>query len=65
MTSPRALPAAPGRSPELDLGPRRALRGHIHHRNFANYRLRLLLHCGVDWQTPVTTALRGRLHASW
>jgi hypothetical protein len=21
-------------------------------RNFANYRLRLLLHCGVRWQTP-------------
>ncbi|GAA4744719.1 transposase [Actinomycetospora chibensis] len=34
-------------------------------RNFTNYRLRLLLHCGVDWQTPATTALRGRLHASW
>ena len=34
-------------------------------RNFANYRLRLLLHCGVRWQSPVTTALRGRLHASW
>ena len=34
-------------------------------RNFTNYRLRLLLHCGVDWQTSPTTALRGRLHASW
>jgi transposase len=34
-------------------------------RNFTNYRLRLLLHCGVDWQAPATTALRGRLHASW
>ena len=34
-------------------------------RNFNNYRLRLLLHCGVDWHTPATTALRGRLHASW
>jgi len=32
-------------------------------RNFTNYRLRLLPHCGVDWQTPATTALRGRLHA--
>ena len=21
-------------------------------RNFDNYRLRLLLHCGVNWQTP-------------
>ncbi len=30
-------------------------------RNFANYRLRLLLHCGVDWHTHQTTPLRGRL----
>jgi transposase len=29
-------------------------------RNFANYRLRLLLHCGVRWQTHRTTRLRGR-----
>lgn len=30
-------------------------------RNFDNYRLRLLLHCGVEWDTPVTTPIRGRL----
>ncbi len=30
-------------------------------RNFDNYRLRLLLHCGVDWQTPTATPIRGRL----
>jgi len=30
-------------------------------RNFANYRLRLLLHCGVDWQTPQPARSRGRL----
>ena len=30
-------------------------------RNFANYRLRLLLHCGVDWNTPQPTRIRGRL----
>lgn len=30
-------------------------------RNFHNYRLRLLLHCGVDWHTHQTTPLRGRL----
>ena len=30
-------------------------------RNFNNYRLRLLLHCGVDWQTHQTTPLRARL----
>jgi transposase len=29
-------------------------------RNFTNYRLRLLLHCGVRWQTHPTTRLRGR-----
>jgi transposase len=29
-------------------------------RNFVNYRLRLLLHCGVRWQTHRTARLRGR-----
>ena len=29
-------------------------------RNFDNYRLRLLLHAGVDWHTPPTARLRGR-----
>ena len=29
-------------------------------RNFANYRLRLLLHCGVTWQTHRTVRLQGR-----
>jgi transposase len=29
-------------------------------RNFNNYRLRLLLHCGVDWHTPTATPIRGR-----
>jgi transposase len=29
-------------------------------RNFANYRLRLLLHCGVSWPTHPTARLRGR-----
>jgi transposase len=29
-------------------------------RNFTNYRLRLLLHCGVIWQTHRTARLRGR-----
>jgi transposase len=31
------------------------------YRNFANYRLRLLLHCGVTWHTPTVTPIRGRL----
>jgi transposase len=30
-------------------------------RNFDNYQLRLLLHCGVDWHTQQPTRLRGRL----
>ena len=30
-------------------------------RNLDNYRLRLLLHCGVAWQTAPTTPIRGRL----
>jgi transposase len=30
-------------------------------RNFHNYRLRLLLYCGVDWHTQQPTRIRGRL----
>jgi hypothetical protein len=30
-------------------------------RNFDNYRLRLLMHCGVEWHSPDSTPLRGRL----
>lgn len=29
-------------------------------RNFENYRLRLLLHCGVEWHTRPVAAIRGR-----
>lgn len=29
-------------------------------RNFGSYRLRLLLHCGVQWQTRPVAAIRGR-----
>ncbi len=29
-------------------------------RNFANYRLRLLLHCGLTWHTHRTERIRGR-----
>ncbi len=29
-------------------------------RNFANYRLRLLLACGVDWHTAPTPRIRNR-----
>jgi transposase len=30
-------------------------------RNFANYRLRLLLHCGIRWRTHRTARLRSRV----
>ena len=30
------------------------------YRNFDNYRLCLLLHCGIDWQTPRTPRIRSR-----
>ena len=33
-------------------------------RNFDNYRLRLLLHCGVDWDTIRATPIRGRVPRS-
>jgi transposase len=33
-------------------------------RNFNNYRLRLLLHCGVEWHTIRATPIRGRLPRS-
>ncbi|MGH9896528.1 MAG: ISL3 family transposase, partial [bacterium] len=29
-------------------------------RNFANYRLRLLLRCGITWHTPAVARIRGR-----
>ncbi len=62
--------AAPQTSTDSNVNPTQPLRldpsrqgrliGHGF-RNFDNYRLRLLLHCGVDWQTHQTTPLRGRL----
>jgi transposase len=50
-------------------GPTEAINGLIKkvkrvghgYRNFRNYRLRLLLHCGTDWHTPTATPIRGRL----
>jgi hypothetical protein len=29
-------------------------------RNFDNYRIRLLLACGIKWQTPPVARIRGR-----
>jgi transposase len=33
-------------------------------RNLGYYRLRLLLYCGVTWQTHQTARLRGHFHTS-
>jgi hypothetical protein len=30
------------------------------YRNFDNYRLRLPLYCGTNWQTPFTPRIRSR-----
>ena len=55
-------------SPKLSNGPTEAVNllvkkveraGHGF-RNFENYRLRLLLHCGVEWDTAPTARMRGR-----
>ena len=40
---------------------KKILRGGHGFRNFDNYRLRLLLHCGITWQHHTPTPLRGRL----
>ena len=55
-------------SPKLSNGPTEAVNllvkkveraGHGF-RNFENYRLRLLLHCGVEWDTAPTARMRAR-----
>ena len=33
--------------------------------NFANYRPRLLLHCGITWRTDRTPQIRDAHHAWW
>jgi transposase len=48
-----------GPTEAINLLIKKVKRGHGF-RNFANYRLRLLLHCGVRWQTHHTASLRSR-----
>jgi hypothetical protein len=36
-------------------------RGGHGFRNFSNYRLRLLMRCDIDWQTPQPARIRGHL----
>ena len=56
--SPAAAPMGPPRPVNLLI--KKVKRVGHGFRNFVNYRLRLLLHCGVRWQTHRTVSLRGR-----
>jgi transposase len=49
-----------GPTEAINLLIKRIKRAGFGFRNFDNYRLRLLLHCGVDWHTPTATPIRGR-----
>lgn len=49
-----------GPTEAVNLLVKRIKRAGFGFRNFANYRLRLLLHCGVSWHTHRTTRIRGR-----
>jgi uncharacterized protein YcaQ len=67
-TSQRSSGCSPERRPgqavpvRRPAAPRRLEPSHVRlgFRRFANYRPRLLLHCGVTWQTHRTARLRGR-----
>lgn len=52
--------ASNGPTEAVNLLVKKVLRVAHGFRNLDNYRLRLLLHCGVKWQTPVATRIRGR-----
>ena len=52
--------ASNGPTEAVNLAVKRIKRVGRGFRNFENYRLRLLLHCGVDWHTPPTARLRAR-----
>jgi transposase len=49
-----------GPTEAVNLLVKRIKRAGFGFRNFANYRLRLLLHCGVSWHTHRPTRIRGR-----
>jgi transposase len=52
--------ASNGRTEATNLLIKRTKRVGFGFRSFGNYRLRLLLSCGVTWQTHQTTPIRGR-----
>ncbi len=69
--TPGGRSCSPTSTPAVSNGPTEAINGlikkikRIGHgfRNFDNYRLRLLLHCGVDWHTPQPPRSEAGYHA--
>jgi transposase len=49
-----------GRTEAMNLLIKKIKRVGFGFRNFDNYRIRLLLHCGLRWNEPATTRIRGR-----
>ena len=49
-----------GRTEAMNLLIKKIKRVGFGFRNFDNYRIRLLLHCGLQWNEPATVRIRGR-----
>jgi transposase len=49
-----------GRTEAMNLLIKKVKRVGFGFRNFDNYRIRLLLHCGLQWNQPATARIRGR-----
>ena len=52
--------ASNGPTEAVNLVVKKVLRVAHGFRSFENYRLRVLLHCGVEWHTPPAARIRGR-----
>jgi transposase len=52
--------ASNGRTEAVNLVVKKVLRVAHGFRSFRNFRLRVLLHCGVQWHTPPAARIRGR-----
>ena len=52
--------ASNGPTEAVNLVVKKVLRVAHGFRNFDNFRLRVLLHCGVEWHTPPAARIRGR-----
>jgi len=52
--------ASNGPTEAVNLVVKKVLRVAHGFRSFSNFRLRVLLHCGVQWQTPPAARIRGR-----